>query len=77
MERERAIPSDASLRPADLLVHAWQAGKPLDIDVTVASPLFTLAHAERKTTLKDDQSALDLISQAKVKKYRDLCARDH
>ena len=28
VERERAIPSDASLRPADLLVHAWQAGSP-------------------------------------------------
>ena len=60
------------LRPADLLVHQWDNGKPLAID-------FTVSHAAQKSEMPFNSAKARnftrRLEDAKQKKYNDPCAK--
>ena len=71
--REQALPSSPSLRPADLLVLGWKAGKPLALDFTVITPALNETPGSE---IRVAASLLDLACAAKVRRYRAACERD-
>ena len=69
VERERSLPSNPSLRPADILIHGWANGQPAAIDVSIVAPNSTLSHPSSEASMRGEVSFLDLVSNAKVGKY--------
>ena len=75
-EREalHLLPTQPTLRPADVLLHDWADSRSLCLDVAVANPLTTSALPRASSVMG---SASLTLARAKVLKYEALCSAEN
>ena len=73
LHKQNALSSRAALRPADILLRAWQGGKDLAVDVTVFHPLQA---AQQPWTAEKAKGYLTMVERRKLAKYDTACSSE-
>ena len=68
--KQSLVPQGRPLRPADLLLRAWNGGRDLAVDVTISHPLQA---AQQPWTAEKARGYLAMVEKRKVTKYKDAC----
>ena len=69
--KQALVPQGRPLRPADLLLRAWQGGKDLAVDVTISHPLQA---AQQPWSAEKARGYLAMVEKRKLAKYKEACA---
>ena len=70
LNKANCVPNGNALRPAGLLLRAWQGGKDLAVDVTVSHPLQL---SQQPWTAAKAKGYLSSVEKKKVAKYSKAC----
>ena len=70
LSRSNSHPEGQPLRPADLLLRAWQGGKDTAVDFTICHPL---QNSQKPWSGPKAQAFVSQQEKRKVQKYKDAC----